>query len=164
MPGIFHCFLRCLYAGLIIIMVCSCHEEDIPVDEDTRSALLEQINSLRENGCTCGNEWIKPVKALTWNVTLEQAALDHATDMYLNNYFDHLSLDGTPPITRAHHAGYSGDYVGEVIARKYYTARDVVNAWKESESHCKALMDSIYNEMGGARQKDYWVVDLGKSK
>jgi len=164
LPGIFHCFLRYIYHGLIIAMMCSCHEEYIPKHENVRTALLEQINALRTNGCTCGTEWMIPVKTLTWNVDLEKAAFDHAADMHLNNYFSHLSLNGTPPIQRAHNAGYSGDYVGEVIARKYYTTKDVVQAWQESESHCRALMDSLYHEMGGARKEDYWVVDLGSSK
>jgi uncharacterized protein YkwD len=51
-----------------------------------------------------------------------------------------------------------------VIARKFYSTKDVVNGWRQSETHCMALMDSLYNEMGGARSGDYWVVDLGKSK
>ncbi|HYC86830.1 MAG TPA: CAP domain-containing protein [Chryseosolibacter sp.] len=125
---------------------------------------MEEINALRKEGCTCGTEWMAPVNTLTWNLILEKTALDHATDMYTNNYFDHLSPTGTSPIQRAHNNGYSGDYVGEVIARKYFTAKDVVEAWQASESHCRALMDSLYNEMGGARKEDYWVVNLGKSK
>jgi uncharacterized protein YkwD len=148
-----------------VAMMCSCHNPDeVIIEEDVRSALLEQINKLRATGCTCGNQWMVPVKALTWNNNLENAASNHAIDMYVNDYFSHLSLDGTAPVQRAQNAGYSGDYVGEVIARRYNATKDVVEAWQESESHCRALMDSLYNEMGGAKKEEYWVVDLGKSK
>jgi uncharacterized protein YkwD len=142
----------------------SCHEPDDKFQGPVKSALLEEINSLRKNGCTCGTEWMPPVTEVMWNSALEDAALDHATDMYQNNYFNHLSLDGTPPIVRAQNAGYDGDYVGEVIARKYYSVKEVTEGWRDSESHCRALMDSLYNDMGGARKEDYWVVDLGRRK
>lgn len=156
--------LRSIYIAMYVGILWGCHDPDnVRVVEDTKSALHDQINKLRTNGCMCGNVWMPPVTELVWNTALEDAALDHATDMYVNNYFSHLSLDGTPPIRRAESAGYPGDYVGEVIAREYYTVSDVIEAWKGSESHCTALMDSLYNELGGARKEQYWVVDLGKS-
>jgi uncharacterized protein YkwD len=129
-----------------------------------RTELLEQINTLRKNGCTCGTEFIAPVATLQWNPSLEDAALSHADDMNTNKYFDHISLTGTSPIDRAHAAGYEGEYVGEVIATRFSITRDVIEAWRNSQSHCRALMDSLYNEVGGARKGDYWVVDLGKGK
>jgi uncharacterized protein YkwD len=163
-PQFFRCSLRSICFWLIVITAASCDTENIRKNENVRTELLNRINTLRNTGCTCGNEWMTPVNALNWNTILEDAALRHATDMYLNNYFSHLSRDGKSPIDRASKAGYPGDYVGEVIARKYYTAKDVIEAWKESESHCRALMDSLYDEIGGARKEDYWVVDLGRSK
>jgi uncharacterized protein YkwD len=125
---------------LILFSAVSCGEDD-PGSEDVRTQLHEEINELRTNGCTCGTQWMSPVKALEWNVILEQAASDHAADMYTNNYFDHISPNGKSPIDRAKDAGYSGDYTGEVIARKYYNANNVVAAWHQSESHCRALVD-----------------------
>jgi uncharacterized protein YkwD len=158
-PGSYRFGLYFVIAG--ILFGCNSDEHTL---EDVRTGLLERINTVRKNGCKCGSEAIAPVKSLVWNTALEDAATTHANDMHLNNYFSHLSLDGTPPILRAQQAGYDGAYVGEVIARKYYTTQDVIEAWKQSESHCRALMDSLYNEMGGARKEDYWVVDLGRSK
>jgi uncharacterized protein YkwD len=104
------------------------------------------------------------VEELTWNDTLQKAADNHARDMYSNGYFSHLSPDGTPPIGRAMQAGYEGDYVGENIARNYYNIKDVMEGWKESESHCKAIMDTLYNEMGASEVGGYWVLDFGRSK
>jgi uncharacterized protein YkwD len=161
---LFDRLLSAIVCGLIALAMISCHPEETAEPEDVRQELEKRINSLREKGCMCGSQWMAPVKALQWNVLLEDAALLHAKDMHANNYFSHLSLNGAAAINRAQNAGYEGDYVGEVIAREYFTTQDVVNAWKESESHCLALMDSLYNEMGGARYETYWVVDLGKSK
>jgi uncharacterized protein YkwD len=151
------------YFLLILLNLFGCQSDDTPRQEDIRAELLQHINSLRENGCQCGNEIIAPVKTLEWNSALEDAAAAHANDMFTHDYFSHQSLDGSSHVTRAQRAGYGGNYVGEVIARKYYRTKDVVDGWQESESHCRALMDSLYNEMGGASKGDYWVVDLGKS-
>ncbi len=149
----------------VIALISGCDEPDNRNnDEDVRTALLEQINALRQSGCKCGSEFIGPANPLQWNPFLEDAATHHADDMYTNDYFDHISLTGTSPIVRAHDAGYDGEYVGEVIARGYYLTKDAIEAWKQSESHCRALMDSLYNEVGGARKGNYWVVDLGRSK
>jgi uncharacterized protein YkwD len=152
-----------LFSGFLAVGVFACHEDPV-TNPDVRNELLVQINTLRKTGCTCGTEWLPPVEELTWDEALADAALNHATDMYVKNYFNHISLDGSSPIQRAQNAGYSGDYVGEVIARKFSLTTDVVEAWKESESHCRALMDSLYKQMGGARKGDYWVVDLGRPK
>jgi uncharacterized protein YkwD len=105
-----------------------------------------------------------PVKPVAWNDTLENTAQDHATDMYTYNYLSHLSRDGTPPIIRAQQAGYSGVYVGENIARGYFTVADVMKGWEESESHCKNMMDTIYTEIGASKVADYWALDLGRPK
>jgi uncharacterized protein YkwD len=161
---IVHYFLAYTSCAVLALILNGCHEHDISKKEDVRTVLLSEINALRNNGCTCGNEWMEPVEALTHNLILEKAASDHAADMYANNYFSHSSLDGRSAIQRAQSAGYPGNYVGEVIARNYSTAKDVVQAWRESESHCRALMDSLYHEMGGASTGGYWVVDLGNSK
>lgn len=152
------------YIGFIAAMFLlhNCANENATPREDVRERLLEEINLLRKSGCTCGSELMPPVKALMWNSALEHAAASHAYDMATHDYFSHISLSGKSPIDRASNAGYAGLYVGEVIARKYNLTEDVVKAWEQSESHCRALMDSTYNDMGGARKGDYWVVDLGK--
>jgi uncharacterized protein YkwD len=157
----FHPVLK--YASLLCIAISlsSCKQDGMDINEDVRAELLRQINALRESGCKCGDEVIAPVDPLEWNSALEEAATNHATDMYMHNYFSHQSLDGTSHIERVRRAGYEGDYVGEVIARRYYLTKDVIEGWKDSESHCRALMDSIYTEMGGAKKGGYWVVDLG---
>jgi uncharacterized protein YkwD len=162
MPKIFHRrILQCLILAASCF-IAGCVDHDIYVQENLRTDLLQAINKLREQGCKCGNDMMPRVPALTWNSALETAANTHVTDMYSNNYFSHQSQDGSPPITRAQQAGYEGEYVGENIARGYYRIADVMKAWQQSESHCKAMMDTLYTEAGASQLKDYWVLDFGR--
>lgn len=145
---------------MLTIFLCSCDEEAKP-KENLRTAMLEAVNQLRQEGCMCGDDLMPPVSSLTWNDTLTLAAQAHATDMHDNNYFSHISPDGSSPYDRAQGAGYSGTYIGENIAHGYTKVSQAVNAWKQSESHCKAMMDDGYRELGAAREGDYWVLVLG---
>lgn len=124
-------------------------------------SLLDSVNKLRNKGCKCGTDTMPPVKALAWNNYLANAAKTHALDMYNNNYFDHISPSGTSPIQRATNEGYTGQYVGENIARGYNTIGDVMRAWKNSEDHCKAMMDPLYIEMGAYSYNGFWVQEFG---
>ena len=141
-----------------------CTHDNIVPQEDIQTELLTAINDLRSKGCQCGQYTMPPAAPVSWNDTLERAALNHATDMYTNNYLSHLSRDGTPPIVRVHLVGYTGTYVGENVARGYTRVAAVMEGWKESESHCKNLMDTIYQEIGAAKVSDYWTLDLGRPK
>jgi uncharacterized protein YkwD len=132
--------------------------------EDVQTNLLNAINDLRSKGCRCGQDSMAPAGPVSWNIALERSARRHALDMYTNHYFSHLSLDGTPPIVRAELAGYTGTYVGENIGRGYVFVADVMEGWKQSESHCKNLMDTIYLEIGAAKVSGYWVLDLGRAQ
>jgi uncharacterized protein YkwD len=151
-------FILCL---IFLAGFCGCKKEALSEDV-LRQEMLKEVNSIRRSGCQCGNDWMPAVQELTWNQQLESAAQFHAKDMHDRNYFDHISPEGTSPIQRAQTAGYSGLYVGENIGRGYTTVQEVVAAWKKSEAHCRAMMDSLYKEMGVALYEEYWVQELGK--
>jgi|GEM_PF-1447794 len=143
----------------------SCSDEDDPLKaQDLQTEMLRAVNALRANGCQCGQDFISPVDTLVWSEALRVAAERRAVDMHHHNYFDHLSADGTSPIMRAKQAGYDGEYVGENIARYYDNVAGVVQGWQESESHCRLMMDTLYNEMGAGQSGGYWVLNLGRSK
>jgi uncharacterized protein YkwD len=148
----------------MLLVSCSPDEEPVIIKQNLRVELLQAVNELRADGCQCGADWMPPVTMLRWNDTLQLAAENHANDMYSKGYFSHLSPDGAPPIVRAMQVGYEGEYVGENIARGYTTINEVMTGWKESESHCKAMMDTLYNEMGASEVAHYWVLDLGRAK
>lgn len=134
------------------------------VDTNVTDPVLTEINKLRVTGCKCGDEDMPPVPELVSNSLLAQTAINHAHDMNVRNYFSHISPapEGTSPIQRAGTLGYTGNSVGEVIARNYDNPIVVVNGWKNSTDHCKAMMSSDYIEMGAGKSDKMWVANLGK--
>jgi uncharacterized protein YkwD len=153
----------CLLLITITCMLFACKKEKTagPDDKDT---MLMQVNTLRAQGCTCGTTYMPPVKLLKWNDTLALAAKAHATDMVANGYFSHISPSGTAPIQRTMALGYSGNYVTENIAKGYTDLHAVTDAWLKSETHCKAMMDSLQTEMGMAVVNTYWVQEFGSRR
>ena len=138
-------------------------EETAPVvDTDVTDSVLIEINKLRTAGCNCGDESMPPVPTLVSNPILTKTAINYAHDMRVRNYFSHISPEETSPIQRATTLGYKGFYVGEVIARNYDNPAAVVQGWKNSTDHCKAMMSSTYIEMGAGKSGNIWVSDFGK--
>ncbi len=123
--------------------------------------MLGEVNKFRREGGRCGRDVMPPVSELSWNVTLEKAARFHARDMQRNSYFEHIGPDGSVPVQRAAALGYPGSVVGENIGRGSSSVYDVIRGWKNSESHCKNMMDGQYTEMGAAHHEGYWALELG---
>jgi uncharacterized protein YkwD len=158
---------KCLPVMIIVYLLSACKKEETTTDfsrEKLKTEMLNAVNLLRSTGCYCGTDAMPPVKPLTWNDTLAVAAEAHVMDMYLHQYFSHISLDGSAPIQRAMKAGYKGNYIGENIAKEYYTITAVMAAWQQSEAHCKAMMDTLYTEMGAAVTHGYWAQEFGRYK
>lgn len=155
---------RVVHILLTSLLFISCNSDnDTSIDEtDVTNSVLIEINKLRTKGCKCGADDMPAVPALVSNSLLTKTALNYANDMNARNYFSHISPEGTSPIQRAAAAGYTGKYVGEVIARNYTTAAEVVLGWKNSEDHCKAMMSNTYIEMGAGKSGNIWVANLGK--
>jgi uncharacterized protein YkwD len=145
---------------IVIVMMTACRKEN-HVERNVKSDMLMAVNALRQSGCTCGSTQMPAVKPLSWNDTLAQAALAHARDMDANNYFSHISPGGTSPVQRAIMLGYSGEYVTENIAKGYTSIEPLMQAWLQSEEHCKAMMDSAQTAMGAANVNSYWVQEFG---
>lgn len=131
------------------------------IPEDEASLVINNINLLRQNGCYCGNDYMPPVPVLSLNSQLQNAATRHAMDMVQKNYFDHLSPEGGTPAERVSNAGYKGSFSAENLGRGYLRADQVVSAWKNSVSHCKAMMDAKSKEAGVGTFQNYWVVTFG---
>ena len=88
-----------------------------------------------------------PVNPVTWNDILAKVALDHSIDMDQNNYFSHTGLDGSSPGDRLTQAGYIWTSYGENIAFNYPDEQSVMNAWLQSEGHCKNIMDGGFKSV-----------------
>ena len=147
---------------LLCVLFVQCKKDGITGPVNSLASLVNKINLVRQRGCNCGVEYMPPVADLSVNNQLQNAAIIHATDMAEQNYFDHLSPDGGTPAERATSAGYKGDFRAENLAKGYPDADQVINACKNSVSHCKAMMDSTYIEIGAGKSGNVWVANLGK--
>jgi hypothetical protein len=70
--------------------------------------------------------------------------------MFSRDYWAHFAPDGTSPWTFIKAQGYNYIYAGENLARGYYTAADVVNAWMESPEHRQNVLSPKYQNVGFA--------------
>ena len=123
--------------------------------------MLKLLNSLRQNGCQCGDKYYNPVPAVSWNDLLEKAAYNHSADMYQNDYFSHTAPDGSNGGVRIQQTGYNWMTYGENIAMGYKNERETVEGWLGSPGHCKNIMNKSFKEMGAARVGNYWTQEFG---
>lgn len=126
-----------------------------------KSTLLQLVNNVRQTGCTCGTTSMNAVGTVTWNDQLAKATDVHSKDMFTNNYFSHTGLDGTTPGDRITAAGYVWSTYGENIALGYSDEASVMNAWLNSEGHCKNIMNGNFKEMGAGKEGTYWTEIFG---
>lgn len=107
---------------------------------DVRTSLLVMLTN--EDRKTSG------VGELTVNPLLTQAAEMKAQDMIDNNYFAHTSPTGTDPWFWFKKAGYHYKYAGENLAIDFYDTEQVQNAWMNSPTHKKNILNGRYKEIG----------------
>lgn len=88
------------------------------------------------------------INKLTWNDSLARAAQSKAQDMINNNYFSHISPDGTQPWQWINKGEYNYVYMGENLAMDFSSAQIVHSAFKKSPTHWKNIMNSKYSDMG----------------
>jgi hypothetical protein len=109
----------------------------------TANQLLDATNQKRqENG----------LSPLTLNDQLTQAASNKGLDMFAKNYWAHFAPDGTTPWSFIKASGYSYTFAGENLARGFYNASDVVNAWMNSPEHRKNMLSPNYQNIGFSAQ------------
>ncbi len=85
---------------------------------------------------------------LVINPKLEQAAKLKSADMILRNYWAHNGPDGTTPWVFVKKADYEYVYAGENLARGFYNAKDVVDAWMASPTHRDNMLSPNYHDIG----------------
>lgn len=117
---------------------------------------LSLVNQQRTAGCTCGATRMPPVAALRLNNQLRVAAQAHANDMATMGKMQHGGSDGSNVSTRVTRAGFDWTAVAENIAWNQRSVEAVVNAWINSEGHCKNLMNERYQFMGFGETDFYW--------
>lgn len=148
-----------LFAALL--SVCSSTSAQ---EENIKETILVEVNKLRASGCQCGDEFMSPAGPLVWNELLEKAAVRHADDMADHTHFDHVGTDKSTLSDRIEDTGYVWYTLGENISYGYPDATSVVHGWKDSDGHCKNMMNPVFKELGAARNGTFWVLDLGTQK
>ncbi|MDF1489550.1 CAP domain-containing protein [Tessaracoccus caeni] len=117
-----------------------------------RADVLNEVNRVRSAPQTCGDEAFAPAAPLTLNTVLNNSAFLHSKDMAINDYFDHMALDGRDPFDRMEDAGYTITHAaGENIAYgigMLLDAGSVVTAWMKSPGHCVNIMSPDFEELG----------------
>jgi uncharacterized protein YkwD len=129
-----------------------------------KTVLLQIVNEVRKKGCQCGDQWYPSAPPVVWNDQLENAAVQHSTDMYQKKYFSHTSQDGTNAGVRIDAVGYRWKTYGENIAMGYRNEKEVVEGWVKSPGHCRNIMNKDFKEMGVAKAGSYWTQDFGTKR
>lgn len=81
---------------------------------------------------------------------LSRAAMEKAMDMVANNYFDHDSPSGLTPWYWIEKNDYNFRFAGENLAINFNDNNDQENAWMDSPSHRKNILNPKYAEIGVA--------------
>jgi len=105
------------------------------------SDLLSQTNKKRAELGLLG---------LKTNDRLAQAAQKKAQHMFKEDYWAHVSPNGTEPWDFILGEGYDYIYAGENLAKNFANSKDVVQAWVNSPSHKQNLMNKNYTDVGFA--------------
>ncbi|MEX2007667.1 MAG: CAP domain-containing protein [Candidatus Levyibacteriota bacterium] len=134
-------FIITLFAGsFLFVQVKRNYPQILGISSDiTSEKLLILVNKKRlENGVT-------PLK---FDESLSSAAEKKAEHMFSNDYWAHISPDGTTPWFFIQNSGYEYVYAGENLAKGFSSAEEAVDAWMKSEQHKENLLSSSYQDVG----------------
>lgn len=148
----------------LLLTISSCTETAETSTPTPENVILKLVNESRTTGCNCGNTAYPAVSAVTWNDVLEETAQAHSKDMENEGRMSHSGSDGSGPGDRITQAGYTWRTYGENVAEGYSSAESVVQAWLNSEGHCKNMMNGNFEEMGVAASGSYWTQVLATSR
>lgn len=112
------------------------------------------------------------VAPLQLNLELNAAALNHSTNMALQDFFSHTGKDGTSAGDRIRQVGYQSNAWGENIAAGYSTPDQVVQGWINSPGHRANMLNprftelgvgyyNLTNDTGSINYTNYWTQDFG---
>jgi len=139
----------------------SATQADAATLDSLEANLVAEVNEFRAS---------RGLATLAVSDTLTYAAKWMSTDMAVNNYFAHVSLDGRDPTSRMVDFGYPAraTWSGENLAIGFTNAREIVQAWINSPTHYAVLMNPNYRAIGVGRavsaasgNKRYWAANFG---
>ena len=108
-----------------------------------QSKIISETNLQRQEN---GN-----LPALTENLKLDQTASAKASDLFLKQYFEHVSPSGVGPGDLAQKYGYNYIVEGEnLILGNFSSEKEVLQDWMNSPEHRANILNNRYTEMGAA--------------
>ncbi len=133
--------------------------------------ILSLINQARASKQTCGSTSYPATTPLSLNSMLEKAAQKHSEDMQTVSKMSHDTKEGAIHYQkgmevwdRVTQEGYNWKTVGENVAFGFANAENVMNAWLNSEGHCKNIMNPNFKELGVGKAGSYWTQVFATSK
>ena len=135
-------------------------------------AFLDDLNSLRTDGCMCGMEEINGMLPLRWDKRLAEIALEYAESLRSSNssdddaylFISHIGADGSTLTTRLDDADYQRIDAKENIAYIKGNEDMVIDYWLNNPTACKTIMDRKMSAVGVARSDNFWVMIVAQPK
>lgn len=114
-----------------------------------QSKVILETNAQRlENGPPAQAGNLLPLKE---NTKLNEAASAKANDLFLKQYFEHVSPTGIDPGQLVQSYGYEYIVTGEnLILGNFSSEKEVVQAWMDSPEHRENILNNRYTEIGVA--------------
>jgi len=125
------------------------------------NAMAQEIaNGVNANRRANGQSTIR------YNRRLSQAAMTHACDMAVNNFFGHNGSNGSTVQRRVRSAGYQDCLVAENLAWGYPSSQQIISGWMNSPGHRTNMLHPRVAEFGVAITQGpkgpNWVLVLAK--
>lgn len=98
---------------------------------------------------------------LTENQLLDNSATDKANDLCAKNYWSHVNPEGVTPWDMIRETGYDSPYLGENLAKGFYTDESAMYAFMHSEEHKANILEPHYTEVGIGKCGKYIVQHFG---
>jgi hypothetical protein len=114
-----------------------------------QSKIIEETNLQRQqNG---------QLPVLVENEILNKVAIAKANDMFVKQYFEHISPDGLGPGELAQKYGYNYILEGEnLILGNFESEKEVVQNWMNSPGHRANILNNRYTQIGVAIIKGFY--------
>ena len=85
---------------------------------------------------------------LTWDHTVRETARDHSSDMAVNNYFDHINLEGQSPFDRMEEDKISFRAAGENLAAGQISSIFAHEGLMNSLGHRENILHTDFESLG----------------
>ena len=133
--------------GLIVESHVSIQPPTVNPTLDLERRLLELTNIQRRN---------HGLPDLIWDSRLAAAARAHSEDMDRNNYFSHISHDGSNPWNRMARFGVTTVIATENIAWGQNTPESVVQSWMSQSHYRENILNASITHMGAGFSNNRW--------